>query len=482
MSPRANDIGRRACGGRRAPAIAVIASTAAILTTATNGLIPALAQERPDAARKLELNRQQLDDAQKREKAIQSDLNQLAQEREKLNARLVETAGLIQKSEAQMTAIEARLGELEAQEKLLRGSLERRHDSIAKLLSALQRMGRNPPPVVVTRREDALQMVRSAMLLAAAFPELRTQALELAGRLNELARVMGDIRSEGDRLRVETTKLNESRLRLAGLMEAKKQSSAERQAELNEVRKAAAEIAKNVTDLSELISRLDKVVSDRTGLGEYEREAKPAEQSEPRIASLPPSATAKPEIAGKAGETKVAAVTPPKISPPAVELAPSSGSTLGATGRLKPAIPFHLAKAQLPLPSQGSRVRNFGEKTQYGGKSEGVFIETRFGGQVTSPCDGWVVYGGPFRTYGQVLIINAGGGYHVLLAGLSQIDVQLGQFVLAAEPVGTMVPAPKTASGKATQSAPVLYVEFRKDGRPIDPDPWWVAGHQKVQG
>jgi septal ring factor EnvC (AmiA/AmiB activator) len=101
---------------------------------------------------------------------------------------------------------------------------------------------------------------------------------------------------------------------------------------------------------------------------------------------------------------------------------------------------------------------------------------------VTSPCDGWIVYGGPFRTYGQVLIINAGGGYHVLLAGLSQIDVQLGQFVLAAEPVGTMSAAPKTAAGKTNQSAPVLYVEFRKDGRPIDPDPWWVGGHQKVQG
>ena len=34
----------------------------------------------------------------------------------------------------------------------------------------------------------------------------------------------------------------------------------------------------------------------------------------------------------------------------------------------------------------------------------------------------------------------------------------------------------------AAANAPVLYVEFRKDGRPVDPDPWWVAGQQKVQG
>ena len=78
----------------------------------------------------------------------------------------------------------------------------------------------------------------------------------------------------------------------------------------------------------------------------------------------------------------------------------------------------------------GRRVLTFGEKTQYGSQSKGLVLETRHGGQVVSPCDGWIVYAGEFRSYGQLLIINAGGGYHILLAGLSQIDVQLGQFVL----------------------------------------------------
>ena len=78
-----------------------------------------------------------------------------------------------------------------------------------------------------------------------------------------------------------------------------------------------------------------------------------------------------------------------------------------------------------------------------------------------------------------------------LMAGLSQIDVQPGQFVLAAEPVGTMSgDTTKVAEAKLSDknqdkphgSAPVLYIEFRKDGRPIDPDPWWVESRQKVQG
>jgi septal ring factor EnvC (AmiA/AmiB activator) len=101
---------------------------------------------------------------------------------------------------------------------------------------------------------------------------------------------------------------------------------------------------------------------------------------------------------------------------------------------------------------------------------------------VVSPCDGWIVYAGEFRSYGQLLIINAGGGYHILLAGLSQIDVQLGQFVLTGEPVGVMSTAGRTTPGKAQDNAPVLYIEFRKDQRPIDPDPWWADASRKVQG
>lgn len=457
----------------------------------------------------LESRRNELESAETRAKSLQQDVRDIADQREKLNQRLLETAALIQKSEARLSAIEARIGELEAQEKLLQGSLAQRHDQIAKLLSALLRMGRNPPPVVVTKREDALQMVRSAMLLASAFPELKEQALALAERLNELIRVMTDIRTEGERLKTETTRLTDARTRLTGLMDSKKQSLAERQAELEEVRKTAASISKSVGELNELIVQLDKAVTANTGLGAYEAEVKAKAAAEPEAAPVaqaqapsapqqadtPSVATAaatpapalkdtKPEGIKPEKETQVAAVAPPKSS--IIELAPS-GAITGNPGRIKPAIPFHLAKARLPLPAQGRRVLSFGEKTQYGGQSKGLVLETRGGAQITSPCDGWIVYAGEFRSYGQLLIINAGGGYHVLLAGLSQIDVQPGQFVLAAEPIGTMSGSPgQNAAAKTQTSAPVLYVEFRKEGRPLDPDPWWVEtrqeGHQKVQG
>ena len=91
---------------------------------------------------------------------------------------------------------------------------------------------------------------------------------------------------------------------------------------------------------------------------------------------------------------------------------------------------------------------------------------------------------GEFRSYGQLLIINAGKGYHLLLAGLSQIDVQLGQFVLAGEPVGVMPnsgAAAKAPDGRAQDNAPMLYIEFRKDQKPVDPEPWWATAARKVR-
>lgn len=481
------------------------------------------------AKRILEEKKHELDVNAAKELTIQSDVADLNAERERLNGRLIDTAALIQRSEGQMTAIEGRLSELEEQERIVRGSLAQRHGEIAGLLSALQRMGRNPPPVLVTRREDALKMVRSAMLLASAFPDLRDQALSLGTQLADLQRVMGNIRTEGARLQAETDRLNEARTRLASLMEAKKLTLADRQTQLASVKQESADISKRVSGLSDLIDKLDAAVTEKTGLGAYDNELKKRHQAEgmksasaasasgPQIITPPPvdpavktaeAAAAAPAVA----KATAVAVADQKAAAPAadtgakeqpapanasgnsgaqsaggqklamVELAPGGASLIpGSAGRIKPAIPFSDARGKLPLPAQGRRALTFGERTQFGGQSKGIVIETRGSAQVTSPCDGWVVYAGEFRSYGQLLIINAGDGYHVLLAGLSQIDVQPGQFVLTAEPVGTMSGGQKN-SASAPVSGPVLYVELRKDGRPIDPDPWWASGQQKVQG
>ena len=444
---------------------------------------------------KLEMRRQELDAAKERAKFIQGDLAEIKLEREKLNAKLQDAAAQIQKTEGRLTASETKLTEQEGLEKALRSDLAQNSGRIAKLMAALQRMGRNPPPVLYTQRVDALKMVRSAMLLASAFPELRKDALALSTKLTHLIEVTTAIRNERDALKTDTANLADARTRMQGLLENKKQTLNERQTELAQVRATAAELSKSVTDLNDLIAKLDAAVTAATPLGAYDAETRANQSAQARAKSVDtPQVTPLPSTqdatqatvavipAKPAANTKVAVLPPPAPPKPSmVELAPASLSLGGGNpGRLKPAIPFHEARARLPQPAHGRRAIAFGDKTQYGGQSKGIVIETRQNAQITSPCDGWIVYAGEFRSYGQLLIINAGGGYHVLLAGLSQIDVQPGQFVLAAEPVGTMS-GTAAAQGK-TSNSPVLYVEFRKDGRPIDPDPWWVDGHQKVQG
>ena len=418
------------------------------------------AQDKPAAPaadgdkKALETKREQLKENKKREQEIQKDLATLAAERVKITEESKLLAGKVQDSELQLSKAEEHLSQLDGQEKALRSSLTERYGKISKLLSVLQRMGRNPPPVMITKREDALKMVRSAMLIAAAFPEMRAQAIDLSTKLSELVKVMDGVREERAKTEAYAKDLKDKRQELDALMETKRQLYSQRQNDLQSVRTAAAEIAKGVEKLNDLIAKVDQTVAKNTELGAYTEDPKPPDGGAP-------------------------------AAPNALELAPSAKQ--GKSEPLRPLIAFNLAKAKLPLPAAGRRVLSFGEKTQYGAQSKGIVIETRALAQVTSPCDGWIVFAGEFRSYGRVLIINPGGGYHVLMAGLSQIDVSTGQFVVAGEPVANMSGGASNAAQPAQASAPVLYIEFRKDGEPIDPDPWWVATKQvesgkKVQG
>jgi len=144
-------------------------------------------------------------------------------------------------------------------------------------------------------------------------------------------------------------------------------------------------------------------------------------------------------------------------------------------GRMKPAVPFAQAKGLLMMPASGSIVREYGETDNLGIDSKGISIETRPGAQIVAPADSWVSFAGEFRSYGQLLILNAGGGYHILLAGMEEIYATRGQFVLSGEPVASMGEASASESRTENPARPSLYVEFRKNEKPINPNPWWAS-------
>jgi septal ring factor EnvC (AmiA/AmiB activator) len=398
----------------------------------------------------LEQARNRQRDAVEAENKLKAEIAAIGQDRNALNRQLIEVAARVRGVEGRITDTEARLRTLDQRETLISNSLEARRTETTEVLAALQRAGRRAPPALMVRPEDALQSLRTAMLLGAVVPDMRARAERLIGDLGNLVSIRKETVEQKERLLTDRDSLTTDQRRLAALIDERqrKQSDAERDMEAE--RRRAVELAKQADNLRDLIAKMEQDLRSAA------------------------KAAAAAEAAAKLAEAKAANA----------KNTAANTAALKDPGRLTPAIAFASAKGLLPMPVNGPRLRNFGSSDGTGGMERGISVAARAGAQVTTPCDGWVVYSGPFRSYGQLLILNAGGGYHVLLAGMERISVNIGQFVLTGEPVGTMGTAAQVASVlAAAPSQPVLYIEFRKDNTPIDPGPWWTASEgEKVRG
>jgi murein hydrolase activator len=420
-----------------APAAAQVAAPSPQATAASPDIIRQREQE-------LEAARDQQRKAAELQQKLKADIAAIGQDRSKLNQQLIDGAAQVRSVETRIVDAEARLRPLDAREQQIRTSLDSRRSEIVEVLAALQRAGRRTPPALLVRPEDALQSLRTAMLLGSVVPELRGRAEKLSSDLGELVALRKTIATERDALARDRDKSKDDQVRLAALVSERQrqQSAIEKDMEAEGAR--AITLSKQVDSLQGLIARMEQDVKSA---------AKAAATAS--LQGAPAAPNGKPNLGG--------------LKDPA---------------RLSPAIAFASAKGLLAFPVNGSKIRDFGGSDGAGGVEKGISLATRAGAQVTTPCDGWVVYAGPFRSYGQLLILNAGGGYHVLIAGMERISVNIGQFVLTGEPVATMGSTSLVASILATTaSQPVLYVEFRKDGTPIDPGPWWAANEgEKVRG
>lgn len=379
---------------------------------------------------------------------LEANIEAIRSDRARFNAALIATNAKVQAAESRTTDLEKQLKTAEGSEAAIRRTLNARRTTIGEVLATLQRMGRHPPPAVLVRPDDMLGAVHAAMLLADVLPEMHREAVTLADNLADLATARKTIAEKHAKLAAELRVLRAERQRLAALVAARQSSLHEARQALAAERSRSRRLAMQATDLKDLIARMaaDAATADHGA----EAAPKPA------------------AAAGKKARTHVAVLTPFKN-----------------LGRLAPAIAFADAKGMLPLPVSGTIVKSFGAANGFGGVEKGISIATGPNAAVSSPTDGWIAFSGPYRTYGQILIINAGGGYYVVLAGLARVNVVVQQFVLAGEPVGSMGKgSAKTAAAIAIGATqPILYVEFRKDGVAIDPSPWWAKSKQeKVRG
>jgi septal ring factor EnvC (AmiA/AmiB activator) len=378
---------------------------------------------------------------------LEAEIAEIRTDRAKLNAALIETADRLRAAEERVRAVEGRLQVLTGSESAIRRSLESRRALIVEVFAALQRMGLRPPPAVLVRPEDMLSAVRASILLGAVLPELRSEAETLSTDLAELVRLKSAIAADQTALNSELGALRTEQERLSALVQARQGRLAEAERTAGSERERSEALARQAGNLKELIERMEREISGAQRAAEEARKAAEAQQRETR------------------DRFAQAAIRDP--------------------ARLAPKLPFPEMRGLLPMPVSGQVARGFGATDGYGGTTRGISVATRPKAVVVSPADGWVAFAGPFRSFGRLLIINVGGGYYLLLAGMDQINVEVGQFVLAGEPVATMG---DSSSGSPAASAietkdPVLYIEFRKDGGSIDPGPWWAKSQsEKVRG
>lgn len=396
--------------------------SAAVLAQAPK--TPGSAQEIEKSEREKELKvlHRDLKTVRGKEHKLKAEIEAIKNDRAKFEQEMLDTAGRIRGLESRMDAAEARLEPLAVREAEIKKSLDSRRAVLSAVLAALQKIGVRPAPALILRPEDALKSVRSAILLGALVPELRAEAKKLVADLAELAHVRRDIAAERLRLARDRAALEDDRGRISALIAERQRQYAEHEKARQAEHARAQVLARKAESVQELVTKMEREI------------AKAAE-----------AARREAELAR---------------------------------------IPFAEAKGKLPLPVVGSILRNFGAASDAGGTDKGLSIATRAHAQVSSPCRGRVVFAGTFRNYGQLLILNAGGGYHILLAGMERITVDLGQSVAMGEPVAVMGGGPRmTAVPALGFSEPILYVEFRKNGNSIDPAPWWAATkEEKARG
>jgi septal ring factor EnvC (AmiA/AmiB activator) len=254
------------------------------------------------------------------------------------------------------------------------------------------------------------------------------RAAEALDRLDALTALRAEIATEQGALDSAETELSTQGAQIAALIAARTRELERLRSDSAERAAAAAALASQARTLRELVAALEARAGDYT----------------PETPGGRPDRTPTPRL--KPARAHVGANPPPFV--------PQTGRFADARGSLTP-------------PTTGVIVARYGERSGADAR-EGMVFRTRAGALVISPFDARVEYAGPFRGYGQLLILSVGDDYHLVLAGVGAIYGEAGQTVLAGEPIGEMAEGPDAARE--------LYVEIRKDGQPIDPGPWWRGG------
>ena len=363
-----------------------------------------------------------LKDRAKEEKRLRDEAEVRQREVAALRHRLIETANSLQDAERKITALEESIAALERERKAADTALRAESQNLSEVLAALQSLELSRPPALLVSPEDANQAARAAMLLADAAPEVEARAARLRQAIERLAELTETL--EEDRAAFATTNHDLANRRdvLTELMAQKEQERDVAARLASTAQRETAQLAARATSLREILRRLERLAHSVT----------------PRV--KPP---------------------PPKRSEPILANPGTPAIRLDTPVPFVSARPFADARGALRAPVAGRLMGKFGQTRPEGGKFEGLRFTVRDQAIVTAPFEGRVVFAQPWPPIGNLIILDVGGGFHVLLLGVGSFLVEEGQRVTAGEPVAEM-------AGRGAN----LDLEIRKNREPVNPALW----------
>lgn len=378
--------------------------------------------------------------------ALKAEIDAMKGDRDKQNAALIAATERVKLAEADVAAVELKIGDLIVEELDTRGRLDGADKSISNVLAALERISRSPPPALIVDPSDALGSARSAMLISAILPQLRAKADKVMADLNALNEIKNAAQAEEENLRANFDVLEEEQLRIATLIAARSSSEETATAALTAEEQEAALMGERVAALKQQIADLGKR-ADAVATAAAATEQANAGANTPRLDR----------------ETVLMALANPE--------------------RTEPAVPFASARGFLNFPVSGVNVINYGDGDGFGGISKGLSVVTRAQAPVIAPADGWVLYAGTYLNYGQIVILDVGQDHTILLAGLDKVEATVGQFIRMGDRLGLMGSRTigRTVATSAGASNPTLYIEMRNNNSPIDPTGWWAPPTNTTQ-
>lgn len=398
------------------------------------GLLAALPLHAQEPNQKLRQTKQEIEASRQRHASLKKNIDEMEGDLGKLQRETGSIAEVLKKTQQQQHEIEQRLQGLEKEAQTKQAAIDRRRKQIGALLATTLRVSQVPSYAVLAMKNGLESQVHASRALGVTTRSMKKETDTLAVQLREMAALKADISREKDMLAERMETLESQRMELAGRIDERRRAMQGLHAEEIAEQKRIGELTRQSKDLESLVASLEK---ERENL----RGSQFGAIGLPMLKPTPPRA---------APETKTAVPVRPSVTP-------RKGKEVDLTR----------VRGSLVLPVAGTVSGRYGQQQASNDTLKGLMLSTPSQAVVTAPYRGEVMFTGPFRDYGQMVIIRHSGRHHTLLAGLSRIDVSPGQFLLEGEPIGAM--------GSAQEDRR-LYVELREDGRPVDPAPWFGGG------